>query len=44
LEIIAHGNETNIDKARTLWKEAHELNLIFASIIRSTKKILKNEN
>jgi len=39
LRIIAHTLPEQKDAARVLWKEAQELNLIFASIIRSSRGI-----
>ena len=33
LEIIAKANEESKEEARKLWKEAHELTLIFSKII-----------
>ena len=39
LRIIAHTVPEQKDIARILWKEAQELNLIFASIIRSSRRI-----
>ncbi|KKR03561.1 MAG: hypothetical protein UT31_C0016G0005 [Parcubacteria group bacterium GW2011_GWF2_39_13b] len=37
LRLIATANPNMKEKARKLWKEAHEFNLIFATIIRNTK-------
>jgi four helix bundle protein len=39
LELIAHSVPEHIVQARLLWKEAQELKLIFAAIIRSSRKI-----
>jgi len=39
LRIIAHTLPEQKDAARVLWKEAQELNLIFVSIIRSSRGI-----
>jgi four helix bundle protein len=38
LRIIAHANPELRDDSRILWKEAQELNLIFAAIIRNSKR------
>ena len=38
LRIIAHTLPSHREEARTLWKEAQELNLILAAIIRSSQK------
>lgn len=38
LRIIAHTLPNHREEARTLWKEAQELNLILAAIIRSSQK------
>jgi four helix bundle protein len=38
LRMMAIASPTGKDDARRLWKEATELNLIFASIFRKTKK------
>lgn len=38
LRIVAHTLPSCKQQARMLWKEAQELNLIFAAIIRSAKK------
>ena len=37
LRILAHTVEEMTPEAKQLWKEAQELNLIFAAIIRNTK-------
>lgn len=37
LRMIAKANPDRIDECRLLWKEAHELTLIFSAIIRSDK-------
>ena len=37
LRMIAVANENNKPECRKLWKEAHELTLIFASISRNCK-------
>lgn len=43
--MISKANEDKTEKCRVLWKEAHELTLIFSSIIISSKEgNLKNEN
>ena len=43
LRLLANTYEPIREDARRLWKEAHELNPIFATIIRNTNKnILKN--
>ncbi len=39
LRIIAHTVPEQKDIARILWREAQELNLIFASIIRSSRNV-----
>jgi len=44
LRLIADAHEPAKENARVLWKEAHELNLIFASIVSKTKSNLKIEN
>lgn len=36
--MIAKANPENIDECRKLWKEAHELALIFSSILKPKKK------
>jgi four helix bundle protein len=38
LQVIAHADPQCKTQARILWKEAHELNLIFSAIIRNSKK------
>lgn len=38
LRIIAHTVQQSKEQSRTLWREAQELNLIFASIIRNTRQ------
>lgn len=38
LRIIAHTIPEFKEEARTLWKEAQELNLILAAIVRNSKK------
>lgn len=38
LRIIAHADPQCKEQARKLWKEAQELNLIFAAIIRNSKR------
>jgi len=38
LRIIAHANPELKNDSRILWKEAQELNLIFAAIVRKSKK------
>lgn len=35
LRMLAHANSSQAEKCRNLWKEAHELTLIFAKIVRS---------
>lgn len=42
LELIAHNNPILTEEVRLLWKEAHELNLILATIIRKCKDSLKS--
>ncbi|MBM4166044.1 MAG: four helix bundle protein [Ignavibacteria bacterium] len=37
LRMIAKANPTKKDECRTLWKESHELTLIFSSIILKKK-------
>jgi len=37
LRMLAKANPNNSDECRKLWKEAHELVLIFSSIINKTK-------
>jgi four helix bundle protein len=37
LRLIARANEQQIDECRRLWKEAHELLLIFSKILKSSK-------
>ncbi len=37
LRMIAKANPDKADECRILWKEAHELCLIFSSIIKKTK-------
>jgi four helix bundle protein len=41
--MIAKALPTAKAEARAIWKEAHELNLIFARIVRSTDKNLRAE-
>ncbi|MDI6782580.1 MAG: four helix bundle protein [bacterium] len=38
LRMIAKANPNKKDECRKLWKEAHELTLIFSSILNKTKK------
>ena len=38
LQVIAHADTGCKIQARILWKEAHELNLIFSAIIRKAKR------
>ncbi len=38
LRMVGVSHPQIVEKARLLWKEAHELNLIFISIIRKTKE------
>lgn len=38
LRMLAVADETTVDQARVLWKEAKELHLIFASIFRKLSK------
>ena len=38
LRLIARADDRQLETARTLWKEAKELNLIFASILRGLDK------
>ena len=42
LEIIAEANEDSKEQARRLWKEAHELTLIFSKILLTMEE--KNKN
>jgi len=42
LQLIAHTLPNFKDESRILWKEAQELNLILATIIRKCKDNLKN--
>jgi len=44
LRLLANAYEPCKEAGRILWKEAHELNLIFASIVRSSRNNLKIEN
>jgi len=39
LRLLAKANEKQKDECRRLWKEAHELLLIFSRILQSSKKI-----
>ncbi|MBI4426924.1 MAG: four helix bundle protein [Candidatus Magasanikbacteria bacterium] len=43
LRMIAKAKTNQAESARKLWKEAHELNLIFTSIIRKSKENSVNE-
>ncbi len=38
LRMIANANNQKMDKLRVLWKEAHELTLIFSKIVISCNK------
>ena len=38
LRMIARANPTFLNESRSLWKEAHELTLIFSAIINSKKR------
>lgn len=38
LRLLAHANSEFTDDFRKIWQEAHELLLIFSSIIRSSRK------
>lgn len=38
LRLIAHALPDTKDQSRLLWKEAQELNLIFAAIVRKTRQ------
>jgi len=38
IQVIAHAIPEIKPQARILWQEAHELNLIFSTIIRSARK------
>ena len=38
LRMIATANPNHADKCRTLWKEAHELTLIFSAILNKTRE------
>ena len=44
LRLIAKAHEPAKERARVLWKEAHELNLIFASVRRKRFENSKIEN
>ncbi|MFZ2189383.1 MAG: four helix bundle protein [Candidatus Magasanikiibacteriota bacterium] len=44
LRLIANAYEPARERSRILWQEAHELNLIFAKIIKTSKSKLKTEN
>ena len=37
LRLIARANDKQADESRALWKEAHELLLIFSKILRSSQ-------
>jgi len=39
LRMIAIADQNNKEKCRKLWKEAHELTLIFAKISKSCNKV-----
>lgn len=43
LRLIAHTVPETKELSRTLWREAQELNLIFAAIIRSARKGANNK-
>src|SRR3990167_2472123 len=43
LRMVAKARINQAESARKLWKEAHELNLIFTSIIRKSKENSVNE-
>ena len=38
LRLLAKGNPDHADECRELWKEAHELALIFSAILRTKEK------
>jgi len=38
-QMIAQANSEKADECRKLWKESHELTLIFSAIINKTKRI-----
>ncbi len=40
LRMVSVACEEYVDEGRILWKEAHELNLIFVTIIKNAKKKL----
>jgi four helix bundle protein len=40
--MISIADESQKEKCRELWKEAHELTLIFAKISKSCKEVVKN--
>lgn len=42
LRMISGANSEKKDECRKLWKEAHELTLIFAKISKSCEKKIKN--
>lgn len=42
LRIIAHTESNLVEEARILWREAEELNLILASIVRKSKNKLQD--
>ena len=37
LRMVSHASPEHKEEARKLWREAHELNLIFSAIIRKTR-------
>ncbi|OIO19955.1 MAG: four helix bundle protein [Candidatus Magasanikbacteria bacterium CG1_02_32_51] len=37
LKMLAKANDSRIDECRKLWKEVHELTLIFSSILNKSK-------
>ncbi len=44
IRMLSKVFSTYIDEGRKLWKEAHELNLIFTTIIRKAKETEQNKN
>jgi len=44
LRMIVGANLERVDECRKLWKEAHELTLIFAKISKSCEKEIKNSD
>ena len=44
LRMIAKADYEKSEKCRTLWKEAHELTLIFSAILNSKRKTAEQSN